>query len=584
MTLFRVIDKFRRILSQQQKIQIIGLVILMIIAGFMEMLSVSLMLPFVEAVIDPDKIMSNSIAHDICELLSITNHTHFLIVLSIVMASVYLVKNMFLLFQIMMQNRFVYQNLFATQQRLLKSFLFRPYEAFLEIQSGEVLRIIGTDTVSAFGILTHVLNLITELVVCLTLLITVVLISPGITIGLGTLLFISIVLIQIVTRPFLRVAGKKHQIAMAGMNKWMLQSVQGIKEIKLTKSETYFQNSFDKEGRVYVSSTYRQMTLSAVPKYMIEAITMGTFFVTVAVMFMCGVKASNMVPILSSIAMAAIRLLPAASRISGSMAGITFGEPAVDKLLENIGKTSKYEGITTHYNDDKKKINKEIKFQNTIELRNISYTYPTGEKRVLNNANMCIKKGMSIGIIGASGAGKTTVVDLVLGLLIPQKGSVLVDGENIEDKYTEWLFNIGYIPQSIFLLDSNIRENVAFGIPNDEIDDDMVWSALRASALEQYVQSLPEQLETEIGERGIRLSGGQKQRLGIARALYSDPEVLIFDEATSALDYETETAIMESIDYLHGMKTMIIIAHRLTTIKGCDAVYKVEDGKILKER
>ena len=225
-----------------------------------------------------------------------------------------------------------------------------------------------------------------------------------------------------------------------------------------------------------------------------------------------------------------------------------------------------------------------IHFEGSIDLENIRYKYPTGEKDILNGAGLRIEKGTSIGIVGASGSGKTTAVDLILGLLTPNAGIVTVDGVDIHNGYKNWISQIGYIPQSIFLLDSNIRENVAFGVPPEEIDDEKVWHALKEAALDDHVRSLPDGINTEIGERGIRLSGGQRQRLGIARALYFDPEVIVFDEATSALDNDTEIAIMESINHLQESKTMIIIAHRLSTIENCDAVYCVEDGKIFRQR
>lgn len=582
MTFIRVAEKFKKILTKEQKRYVVLLFLMMVIAGFMEMLSVSLMLPFVKAVMNPEDIMQNSFVNEICGWFNIFDGRSFLVSLSFVMAGIYLLKNIYLLFQIAVQNRFVNQTLFLTQRKLLNSFLHKPYESFLKIQSGEVLRIIGTDTVSAFGILTHMLNLVTELVVTITLLVTVVVISPILTMGMGALLAFLILGIQGIIRPVLKRAGENHQSALAGMNKWMIQSVQGIKEIKIMASENYFLQNFEREGKIYVNSTYKQMTLGAVPKYLIEALTMGTFFIVVAFQFLRGADADSVVPIISVIAMAAIRLLPAASRISGCMAGITFGEPAVDKLIENLH----YSDMETEkaYAGGNDTVETSIQFEKSIDLVNIQYKYPTGERNILNGAGLSIEKGTSIGIVGASGSGKTTAVDLILGLLTPNLGIVTVDGVDIHNGYKNWISQIGYIPQSIFLLDSDIRENVAFGVPPEEIDDDKVWHALEEAALDDHVRSLPDGINTEIGERGIRLSGGQRQRLGIARALYFDPEVIVFDEATSALDNDTEIAIMESIDHLQGSKTLIIIAHRLSTIENCDAVYCVEDGKIVRQR
>ena len=223
-------------------------------------------------------------------------------------------------------------------------------------------------------------------------------------------------------------------------------------------------------------------------------------------------------------------------------------------------------------------------FNDKIELKGISYSYQNSDKLVLDDADMIIPIGKSIGIVGASGAGKTTAVDVLLGVLLPLKGEILADNVDVMEHYSEWLSHIGYIPQSIFLMDDDIKSNVAFGVKKEEQDEERVWEALREAQLEEFVRGLKDGIHTQIGERGMRLSGGQKQRIGIARALYSNPELLIFDEATSALDNETEAAVMSSINNLHGKKTMIIIAHRLQTIKECDLVYRVENGKISRER
>ena len=225
-----------------------------------------------------------------------------------------------------------------------------------------------------------------------------------------------------------------------------------------------------------------------------------------------------------------------------------------------------------------------LSFTDKIELHNITYSYQGSDKLILDNADMVIPIGKSIGIVGASGAGKTTAVDILLGILLAQKGEILTDGINVMENYAEWLANIGYIPQNIFMLDDNIKSNVAFGVPEELQDEEMVWKAIKEAQLEDFVKELKDGIHTQIGERGMRLSGGQRQRLGIARALYLNPKILVFDEATSALDNETEAAIMSSINSLHGKKTMIIIAHRLQTIKDCDIVYRVENGRIVEEK
>jgi ABC-type multidrug transport system fused ATPase/permease subunit len=284
-------------------------------------------------------------------------------------------------------------------------------------------------------------------------------------------------------------------------------------------------------------------------------------------------------------AVAAMRLLPSANRINNYLTSISYFEPFFMGVSDNLQEEINDRNV--NYDAEAYEARKEIKklpVLKKIELKDIVYKYPNTDVLIFNHADMEIPVGCSVGVVGTSGAGKTTIIDVLLGLLNIQEGSILADGVEVREHYEEWLKNIGYIPQTIFMIDASIRKNVAFGVPDEEIDDNKVWQALKEAQLDEFVRGLPEGLDTGIGERGIRLSGGQRQRIGIARALFEDPEVLVLDEATSALDNETEAAIMDSINRLHGRKTLIIIAHRLQTIEKCDMVYRVENGQIARER
>ena len=303
------------------------------------------------------------------------------------------------------------------------------------------------------------------------------------------------------------------------------------------------------------------------------------------VMLLNGAEAVDIMPQITLLALVAMRLIPCANRMNTYLTSISYFEPFLMGVSDNLraeisDKSVIYdEGYYAAKVDvDKLPVTKEI------ELKDITYKYPNTDTYIFDDASLTIPVGKSIGIVGSSGAGKTTIVDVMLGLLETERGSIYADGVNVNDNYQGWLKNIGYIPQTIFMLDSSIRKNVAFGVADEDIDDNKVWQALKEASLDEFVRALPEGLDTGIGERGIRLSGGQRQRIGIARALFEDPEVLVLDEATSALDNDTEAAIMDSINSLHGRKTLIIIAHRLQTIEKCDMVYRVKDGKILKER
>lgn len=304
-----------------------------------------------------------------------------------------------------------------------------------------------------------------------------------------------------------------------------------------------------------------------------------------AVVMKGGATIDEMIPQLSVFALAAMRLLPSANRINNYTTSISYFEPFLWNVSEHL--QSEINDKNVEYDESAyrvKKVVEKLPVNREIELKNITYKYPNTDRYIFKHADLKIPIGSAVGIVGTSGSGKTTMVDVLLGLLKLEEGTITADGVDVLTDYEGWLKNIGYIPQTIFMIDDTIRKNVAFGIPEEDIDDEKVWAALKEAQLDEYVKSLPDGLDTGIGERGIRISGGQRQRIGIARALFEDPEVLVLDEATSALDGDTEAAIMDSINRLHGRKTLIIIAHRLTTIEKCDMVFRVEDGNIVKER
>ena len=588
MFIFRIINKYKKILSRHQKIRIIEMSFLMIIGGFLEMISVSLILPFMSAVMNPEETMGNKYVELVCSSLNISSHREFLMLLALLLAFVYIAKNLFLLFQFNVQNRFVYWNMLHLQNDLLQNFLARPYEFFLYADSGELVRIVHDDTNAVFGLLLNILSLFTELVVSSLLIITTFMAAPFITSIIAIVLLLLLLVISIIIRPRLQKLGIVARDSRSGTYKWLLQTIEGVKEVKVMGREDYFRSSFVRCGTKNINSARRHRILSLTPKLLIEAISMSTMFTIIAVMIGNGTDLKVLVPMLSAVAMAAIRLLPSVNRIASSIGDIAFNEPVLDKMIENLNRynenKSKEHGVIS-IDDSASKNKVEINsFEREICFESVTYHYPTIQKNILDNASMTIKRGESIGIVGGSGSGKTTTVDLMLGLLCPQEGRITVDGFDIKSDEKGWLSMIGYIPQMIYMLDDSIRSNVAFGIKESEVDDEKVWEALEEASLKEFVEGLPEKLDTQIGERGVRISGGQRQRIGIARALYKKPSILFFDEATSALDNDTESAIMDSINGLKGKKTMIIIAHRLTTIEKCDKIFKVEEGKIIKCR
>lgn len=579
-----VIKKFSRLLEQKQKKKIVILFFMMLIGACMEALGVSLMLPLVSAIIQPDIIKTNVMVSKICVLLGISSHRSFVILCIFALIIVFVTKDLFLILQYYVQARFVYNNRFATQSRLLHTFIKKPYEYYLNVQSGEIIRVIQRDVEQVYLLLTTTLNFATESIVSVVLIITVFVVEPAMTMFIALSLGITMLIIIRVIKPVLRHQGLEYQKHMGLTNKWLLQAINGIKETKVTHTEEFFEVNYNESGRCAVQAERWNFVLNNTPRLLIEMVSVCSVLLVIAIMIFAGKEIETLIPALGAFVMAAVKLLPSANRIIAAFNEIAYREPALNKLLENLELLEENEAEESLCLDERNLQEKEFKIESKIELKDILYAYPDSDRPVLNHAELIIPVGKSVGIVGASGAGKTTVVDIMLGLLSPQKGQVLVDNTDIQENYAGWLSHIGYIPQMIFMLDDTIRANIAFGIPEEQIDDAMVWKALEEAQLSDFVSELPQGLDTTIGERGIRLSGGQRQRIGIARALYPDPEVLIFDEATSALDNDTEAAIMESINSLHGRKTMIIIAHRLQTIEECDMVYRVENGMIMRER
>ncbi len=581
--LIEICRKFNIVLSKHQKIRIAELIIIMIIGGLLETLSVTVILPFMQVVLDPSQVLDEPYVRSFCKIVGIESDRSFLVFLAILIALMYILKNLFLVFEYNVQYRFVFNNKFDLQQRLMHNVLHRPYQYFLGASSGEIMRLIHGDVDAAFDILVNILNLLTELIVSAMLITTILIMSPVITVFIATVLLILLIIIFRFVRPRQVKSGKIAQNAEAWKNSWLLQSVQGIKEIKVTRKEEFFEGKYRESGILANDSRRRSQILSLCPRYFIEAVSMAGMFLAVALMLYSGGDFEVIVPTLTVVAMAAVRILPSTNRISYTMSNIAFQKTYFDTFFDNIQNAE-----STDYNEKAKDKNNGAdvipEFNRTIEFEHISFKYDGSEACIFDQADMVIRKGESVGIVGGSGAGKTTSVDIILGLLIPQDGCVRIDGHDIRDDMNGWLSQVGYIPQMIFMLDGSIRDNIVFGNPVDDGTEEAVWKALKDASLEAFVKSLPDGLDTRIGERGVRLSGGQRQRIGIARALFNEPQVLIFDEATSALDNDTENSIMESIHSLHGVKTMIIIAHRLTTIDACDHIFRVENGKIVKER
>lgn len=576
----KIYKKVMKLLDARQKRQMVGIVIMMLIGGVLESIGIALIAPVMQVVVDPEQIQKSKALSFIYNLFNFTSPTQLAALIMVMLILVFVVKNVFLYFMNVVQLRFVYTNQFATSRRMMINFMQRPYEYYLNADTSVIQRNITSDVNNMYGLILSSLQLISEIIVFICLVAILISQDAEMTITIAALLVVVLLVIKYFIKPVMTKAGQENQDYYSGLYKWIDESVTGIKEIKIANKENYFINGYADCGAGYVNAVQKYNLYNSTPRLLIETIAIAGMVGYMLVVMARGTSLTQLLPQLTVLAAAAARLLPSANRINNYLTSIAYFEPFLMNVSDNL-QMEIHDGSISYNSDDyrKKKEVEKLPVLKSIKLDKISYKYPGTDKLILDNADMEIPVGKSVGIVGTSGAGKTTIVDVMLGLLKPVSGHIYADGVDVMEHYPQWLKNIGYIPQTIFMIDSTIRKNVAFGYADDEIDDNKVWQALKEASLDEFVRSLPEGLDTKIGERGIRLSGGQRQRIGIARALFEDPEVLVLDEATSALDNETEAAIMDSINRLHGRKTLVIIAHRLQTIEKCDMVYSINDGK-----
>ena len=581
-----MLKKIRYIFDRKQKIQIVILGIMIFIGGFLETLGVGAMMPVVTALITPEILMDYIERYDflqnICDALHIDSVGEVAIALLISLMIIYVIKNLFILFMTYKQNDFISQNRNRMISRVLGEFLNRPYEQYLGADIPTVFRITDNDIPHMFSLVLSALQLASEVVVSCLIFIMMLIMDAKMTLFVVVLFGVMTLFIVKVFKPKLNRIGVKNQSIQSRIAKWRLQAIYGLKDVKVLNREEFFVRNYYESGKIGADVATTYAVMNNIPRLMIETVFIVGVLGFIAIYINGGGDMGAIANTLVAFGVAAIRVLPSVNRINTYITQISYTQPSLDFVYQNL-----QEGMKTDAMLKERKANSQrekLKLENQIELKHISFQYPDGDKNIFTDAHMIVPKGKSVGIIGTSGAGKSTIVDILLGLLHAQEGEITCDGVDIFKNYESWLAQIGYIPQAIYLVDESIRENIAFGIDEKDIDEKRIWEVLEEAQLKEFVEGLPNGLDTTIGDRGVRLSGGQRQRIGIARALYHDPEILVFDEATSALDNDTEAAVMEAVNSFHGKKTMIIIAHRLNTIEKCDIIYKVENEKLVETR
>ena len=577
-----LLHKVGYLFDKKQKRQLVGLGVLIFIGGFLETLGVSMLLPVVQVIMDPGAIMDNRLVAKVVNILHIQTDKELIIVMLGSLIALYVIKNVYLLFQIYVQNTFVTRNRNRMISRVMREFLNRPYEEYLGADIPTVFRLTDSDIPNAFQLVLVMIQMVTEIVVSVSLCIMLVIVSPAMSLFIVVIFLGMTLVITKILKPRLNKIGHKNQNIQSRIAKWRIQSIYGLKDVKVLHREEFFVRNYYESGAVGANVARNYAVFNNMPRLMIETVFMAAMLLFIMLYMLNGGDIAVLAPQLTAFAVAAIRVMPGTNRINTYLSEIAYSQPCLDYLYENLNESMKMDvnGSVTGLTGAKQPDLPKLELQDKIVLDHITYAYPNTVKNIFTDAHMEVKKGQSVGIMGPSGAGKSTVVDILLGLLRVQEGTITCDGMSIFDNYPAWLAKIGYIPQSIYLIDESIRDNIAFGIDADRIDDVRIWEVLEEAQLKEFVEELPEGLDTTIGDRGVRISGGQRQRLGIARALYHNPEILVFDEATSALDTDTEKAVMDAINSFHGRKTMVIIAHRLNTIAKCDVIYKVEDEKI----
>lgn len=534
-------------------------------------------MPYIAVMVDPGIIETNIWLRNAKHFIRINDQFDFLIAMSIGMIVFYALKNISLGGLNYMQLRFVFSKRTLLGTRLLRSYMLKPYTFHLERNAAELIRNIIVETIRVFNFVQNLLKICSELFLFCVIAIMLLWINSIVVIGIISIFGILSGIFYKSVSNYVVTLGQKVQSSLLHVNQSILEGIGAIKEVKIFGCEEYFPNRYYFNMMENARANWRYSTINTMPRLFLEVVAVGSVSLIVVALQIQGKDIKMLLPTLGLFAMAIIRLTPSLGQIVANLHSIRFDSSAVNVIYDHIYKSNETAAPCRLC----EKSSQKRSFSRSLKINNLSYTYPNSNVIVLKKISLEITKGQSIAFAGSSGAGKTTLANLILGLLTPLEGGILVDDRNIFEHLSAWQRMIGYVPQSIFLLDATIKNNIAFGLNEKEIDDSKVWKAIEIAQLKAFIKELPDGLDTVIGENGVRLSGGQRQRLGIARALYHEPEILILDEATSSLDGETEREVSQAIEMLSGRKTLIIIAHRLSTIKNCDKIYYMEKGTIV---
>ncbi len=571
--------KLMYILSDPQKRLARLVFLLTVIGAVFDTLGVSVIVPLVQSFIAADALMNNSYLQPLICFFHITTPATLIVMICVFVIIIYILKNIYLIFLSYMRVKYASKVRRELSVKMMYSYMRRGYEFFLDVNTADLLRGTGYDVNAVYDVINQIFRMLAEVLTVICICAFMFYKDPAITTGLMFFLLFSVGSLIMGFQKRLKSSGDVYRKCTVKTNKYLQESFQGIKDVLVFRRELFFAKKYEEAYSEQQKADIVRVVSSESPAYIIEAICVSGFILLISLKFLFGSMNDDFIPNLAAFAVAAFRILPSIGRISSSYNQLVYIGVALNATYNNLKEVEEYEKNARALNASG--MNDKLPFCGKIEIRDLDWCYPRSEKKILDHCCLSIKKGTSIAFIGQSGAGKSTLADILLGLLIPQKGIIEVDGKDIYKNMNAWKANIGYVPQNVFLRDDTIRNNIAFGLDESEIDEKKVWNAIEQAQLRKTIEELPEGLDTLMGERGVRFSGGQRQRVAIARALYNNPDIMILDEATAALDNDTETAVMEAIDALHGNKTLIIVAHRLTTIRNCDAIYEIKGGKAI---
>jgi ABC-type multidrug transport system fused ATPase/permease subunit len=570
-------QKILSLLDKRERGKLFVVLFAMLLMGVIELVGVGSLGPFISIVSNPDVIHGNVYLDKAYTYFNFSSDNSFIVFSGIAVIAVMFFSNFFLACVNFIINYYSGKRRHSIAMRLFEKYLRQPYVFFLNTNTAELSRNILSD-VNTFvdRILITSLNLISSSIICLAIIILLIIINPLLSLIISVVIGASYIIIYSSVRKFITKIGLERSVQNTLKYKYVNETFGGIKDIKILGKEQVFLNLFSGPSKKFSMNDVKNEIISEIPKYIMETIAIGGILCVIIIMVSGGSEIDEFLPVLTIYAFGAYRLLPSLQKIFRAVSNIKYHFKIIDNLNSDYNVLQ--DGAPLDSNDISR-----MQFEQEIRLANIVFSYPNTNKDIIKNQSLVIKNNTSIALVGATGCGKTTFIDIILCLLEAQSGAICIDGITINDTNRKsWQKNLGYVPQAIYLTDDTIRNNIAFGIDSKKIDDAAVIQAAKIANIHDFVvDELSEGYNTIIGEQGIRLSGGQRQRIGIARAVYHDPSVLILDEATSALDSLTEIAIMDAIKNLSHKKTIIMIAHRITTVKSCDVIYLMEKGIIV---